>query len=224
MITVLTDEQNGFGAFLMFWKWLGVGIVCFFLIPKAIADTVLVGNADAGRQKSTACVACHNADGNSSVPAWPKIAGLPEKYLIEQLKEYRKGDKGTRFNPVMYAIVQGLSDQDIADLAAFFASQKRTAGSTASQWVLPGEKIYRGGNSKTGVPACSACHSAKGEGNIPAGFPPLSGQQPGYVIQQLEDFKAGTRANDPNAIMRDISKRMSDEEREAVGNYVSGLH
>ena len=185
----------------------------------------LPANAEAGRSKAAVCTACHNADGNSTVPAWPKIAGQPEKYLIEQLKEYRKGDKGTRFNPVMYGIVQALTDQDIADLAAYFASQKPALGTAKEAGLALGEKLYRGGNLKTGVPGCgSSCHGARGEGNIEAGFPALRGQHADYVIDQLKAFKSGARASDPNGIMRDIAKRMTDEEIQAVGNYVSGLH
>ncbi len=219
MITFLAVLQYAFGV-KMLRKWIGIGL--YFLIGAVAAD--LVGDPKAGQAKSGVCTACHNADGNATVPAWPKIAGQPVRYLIEQLKEYRKGDKGARFNPVMFGIVQSLTDQDIADLAAFFSSQKSTPGTAEQGSVALGQRIYRGGNSKTGVPACEACHSPTGLGNSPAGFPPLSGQHPDYIIDQLKAFRSGVRSNDPNEIMRDISKRMSDEEIEAVGNYVSGLH
>ncbi len=192
----------------------------------AFADTApnLIPDMSAGQQKSAACVSCHMVDGNSTVPAWPKISGLPEKYFIEQLKAFKAGDKGGRFNPVMLGFAAALSDQDIVDLAAFYASQKSTPGSTPQKFVALGEKIYRGGNGATGVPACSACHSPRGDGNIPAGFPALSGQHSDYIIEQLKAFRSGARANDINSIMRDISKRMTDEEIEAVSHYVSGLH
>ncbi len=124
----------------------------------------------------------------------------------------------------MVGFSTALSDQDMADLAAFYASQKATPGSTPAAFVVLGEKIYRGGNRATGVPACSACHSPRGEGNIPAGFPSLSGQHSDYIIEQLKAFRSGTRTNDVNGIMRDISKRMTDEEIKAVSHYVSGLH
>lgn len=202
---------------------LGVG---FFLI--GISNAVALeasGSVEAGKIKSNVCTPCHNADGNSAVPAWPKIAGQSEKYLVEQLKEYRKGTGGTRHNPVMYGIVQALTDQDIADLAAYFESQKPSPGAAKEAGLSLGEKIYRGGNLKTGVPGCGpSCHGARGEGNIAAGFPALSGQHADYVIEQLKAFKSGARANGPNGIMRDIAKRMTEEEIQAVGNYVSGLH
>jgi cytochrome c553 len=199
-----------------------VSLAVLFGMGVAIAD--IVPNIDAGRQKSQVCVACHMDDGNSVVPAWPKIAGQPEKYFIEQLNAFKMGDKGGRFNPVMMSFAAALSDQDMADLAAFYASQKTTPGATQQNFVALGEKIYRGGNSVTAVPACSACHSPRAEGNIPAGFPPLSGQHPDYIIEQLKAFKSGARSNDVNGIMRDIAKRMTDEEIQAVSNYVSGLH
>lgn len=192
----------------------------------AFADTApnLIPDINAGQQKSAVCVSCHMVDGNSTVPAWPKISGLPEKYFIEQLKAFKAGDKGGRFNPVMLSFAAALSDQDIVDLAAFYASQKSTPGSTPQRFVALGEKLYRGGNRTTGVPACSACHSPRGDGNILAGFPALSGQHSDYIMEQLKAFRSGARANDINSIMRDISKRMTDEEIEAVSHYVSGLH
>jgi cytochrome c553 len=193
-----------------------------FLMLSAVAADILPDLA-AGREKSSVCVVCHGGDGNSVVAAWPKIAGQSERYLIEQLKEFRKGQQGNRFNAVMYGIVQALTDQDIADLAAFYAVQKPTPGVVQEQWVSLGEKIYRGGNSASGVPACAGCHDPKGAGNALAGFPPLSAQQSDYVIEQLKAFKSGARLNDPNQIMQDITKRMTESEMEAVGHYVSGL-
>lgn len=218
MITFLKAQQNGV---LMVRKILWISLC--ILVGSAVAE--VTPDINAGREKAQVCVACHNRDGNSTVPAWPKISGLPEKYLIEQLKAFRKGEKGTRFEPSMYAITQPLSDQDIADLAAYYASQKTTPGAAKSEWLELGQKIYRGGNAKTGVPACGpSCHGMQGDGNAPAGFPPLSGQHPDYIIAQLKRFKDGTRSNDPNGIMKDIAKQMTDEEIQAVGNYVSGLH
>lgn len=174
--------------------------------------------------KAQVCSACHGADGNSPAPAWPKIAGQPEKYLIEQLKDYRKGQAGNRYDPNMYPMTAGLTDQDISELAAFYSAQKQIPGTSTADNIALGEKLFRGGNAATGVPACSACHDPRGDGNNPAGFPKLSGQYAAYTIDQLKKFKSGTRKNDPNGIMRDIAKKMTDQEMEAVSNYVSGLH
>lgn len=174
--------------------------------------------------KSQVCAACHGVDGNSTVGMWPKLAGQHEDYIIKELKEFRKGEKGGRNDPSMVTMAQGLSDEDIQELANFYANQKAVPGTTKQELLSLGEKIYRGGNLKTGVTACIACHGPTGDGNIPAKYPRLSGQQVEYTAIQLKKFRTGTRASDPNGIMRDIAKRMSDEEIEAVSEYVSGLH
>jgi cytochrome c553 len=188
------------------------------------ATQSLMGDPVLGQQKSQVCVACHGADGNSVVPAWPKIAGQLERYLVKELKEYRKGEKGGRFDPTMYPMTQSLSDSDIADLAAYFSKQTETIGNAKADLLALGEKIYRVGNLETGVPACAACHSPDGMANGPAIFPRLSGQFPEYTVDQLKKFRDNKRSDDPNGIMRDIAKRMTDEEMQAVSSYVSGLH
>lgn len=184
----------------------------------------ILGDIELGKAKSQVCAACHGVDGNSTVPTWPKIAEQGKLYLVKELIEYRKGNQGHRFEPSMYAMVQNLSDQDIEDLAAYFASQTMSPGSAKADLVTLGEKIYRGGNLETGVPACAACHGAKGEGNNLAKFPRLSGQHADYTLVQLKKFKTKARSDDPNSIMQDISQRMSEDEMKAVSSYVSGLH
>ncbi len=189
--------------------------------PAVVPPTATPVGAPA---KAQVCSACHGVDGNSPAPVWPKIAGQPEKYLIEQLKDYRKGQAGNRYDPNMYPMTAGLTDQDISELAAFYSAQKQTPGTSTADNIALGEKLFRGGNVATGVPACSACHDPRGDGNNPAGFPRLSGQYAAYTIDQLKKFKSGARKNGPNGIMRDIAKKMTDQEMEAVSNYVSGLH
>lgn len=193
-------------------------------VPTASAVPAVKGDPNRGQTLTQTCVACHGTDGNTNTPIWPKIAEQPEKYLIEQLKAFRLGNKGPRFDASMFAMTQSLSDQDINDLSAFYASQKSTLGKAQQNFVELGEKIYRGGNLETHVAACAACHGAKGDGNELAGFPRLSGQNSEYILAQLKKFKEGTRSNDPNGIMRDIAKKMSDSEMQAVSSYVSGLH
>lgn len=198
-------------------------------VDKAILDELKpegcpVGNIEAGKAKASVCAACHGVDGNSTVSIWPKISGQGDLYLIKELMEYRKGPQGHRFDPSMYAMVQQLTDRDIADLAAYFASQTMSGGAAKADLVALGEKIYRGGNLETGVPACAGCHGATGDGNNLARFPRLSGQHADYTMDQLKKFKAKTRSDDPNGIMRDISQRLSEDEMKAVSSYVSGLH
>lgn len=204
---------------MMYKAW--AGCILFFLCTSVLGG----GDAAVGQKKSEVCAACHGQDGNSVVPAWPSIAGQSEKYLVKELKEYRKGEKGTRFDASMYGMTQALTDQDIADLAAYFASQKPKIGLAKPDLVALGGKIYRGGNLKTGVPACGpSCHGIQGDGLELAGIPRLSGQQADYTSEQLKKFRSGARSDDPNGIMRDIAKRMTDEEIQAVSSYVAGLH
>ncbi len=182
------------------------------------------GNVEAGKSKTQTCVACHGPDGNSVVPNWPKIAGQYENYLEKQLKDFRQGEKGPRYEASMYAMVAALSDQDIADLAAFYASQKHTTGKAKSEYVALGERIYRGGNIQTGVSACIACHGPAGEGNEAAKFPKLAGQHAVYIENQLNAFRDGKRTNSPNDMMGSISHRLSADETKAVSSYIEGLH
>ncbi len=169
---------------------------------------------------ASVCAACHGADGNSPLPANPNIAGQHPQYLYKQLTNYKSGQ---RKNPIMNAIVANLSDADMRNLAAYFSQQKPQPGAAKNPDVIPaGQSFYRAGNASTGVPACSACHSPDGAG-IPAQFPRLAGQHVDYTLAQLQSFRTGDRANDPNSVMRTIASRMSDKDMAAVAEYVSGL-
>jgi cytochrome c553 len=171
------------------------------------------------------CAACHAGDGNSSVPANPKLAGQFSEYLEKQLTNFKPegGKKAERESPVMGGMVANLSPKDMRDVAAYFASQKLKPETAKDKTLaLQGEKIYRGGNLATGVAACAGCHGPAGAG-IPSEFPRIAGQFSAYVEAQLKAFKAGARGNDPNAMMRTIARRMSDDEIKAVAEYVSGL-
>lgn len=177
-----------------------------------------------GPAVSHTCAACHGPDGNSTVPNWPKIAGQWEDYLVKQLVEYRKGQSGPRFEPSMAAMAAPLSDQDIHELAAFYASQKQTIGKTDPAMLTLGEKIYRGGDLEHGVAACVGCHAPDGSGNQAAKFPRLGGQHALYIENQLRAFREGKRTNSPSNMMHDISVRMTDEQIKAVSSYIEGLH
>ncbi|WP_027858349.1 c-type cytochrome [Marinobacterium jannaschii] len=179
------------------------------------------GDAAAGKAKTAVCAACHGADGNSAIANFPKLAGQNEKYLLKQLKEIKGG---TRPVVEMTGLLDGMSDQDLADIAAYFASKKTTIGHAAKDQVAAGQSIYRAGVTKKGIAACTACHSPTGNGNGQAGFPALSGQHAAYVEKQLKAFRVGERANDPNKMMRDIAAKMSDVEIKAVASYIQGLN
>jgi len=179
------------------------------------------GDAGAGKKIAGACAACHGQGGNSAAPSFPKIAGLGEAYLLKQLKDFKSG---ARANAIMAGQVAALNDTQMADLAAYFASEKRTVGYAAKDKVALGEKVYRAGNKATGVPACMACHSMDGSGMSAAGFPALGGQHSAYIKSQLVAFQEDKRENDASRVMRDIAARMSNKEIDAVSAYIQGLH
>ncbi|KTD12000.1 cytochrome c4 [Legionella gratiana] len=172
--------------------------------------------------KAIVCAACHGQQGNSTNPEWPNIAGQHPKYFIKQLKDMK--DASLRNAPVMSALVATLSDQDMDDLAAYYAKMPLAQSSTPENFLKRGEQIYRGGDFAKKITACIACHGPKGTGNAQAGFPALSGQHAAYTVLQLNAFKEGKRKNDLNHIMQDISSRMSQEDMDAVAHYIEGLH
>ncbi len=179
------------------------------------------GDPAAGEAKSALCATCHGPDGNSELAVNPKIAGQNARYMIKQLQDFKSG---ARPGPIMAAMVINLSDEDIEDLAAYYAAQTPTLLGADADQVELAETLYRAGNGDLQVIACSACHSPTGSGNAPAGFPALGGQHPEYTLQQLKDFRSGLRANDPDGMMRIVTERLTDPELEALASYLAGLH
>jgi len=200
--------------------------ICLLLVTNVCAS----GDPQAGKQKATPCAACHGVDGNSVNPAWPKLAGQGEKYLVNQLQLFKKK---IRINTLMNPQAVNLSEQDIQDLAAYYAGQSASIGTADPEKEFQGEKlyvigerIYRGGNAETGVPACMSCHGPSGVGNAPAKFPHLAGQHTVYTAAQLRAYRSGARyqTDDNLNMMKDISSYMTDTEIDAVAEYISGLH
>lgn len=189
------------------------------------------GDAKAGQAKAAVCGACHGPDGNSAAPNFPKLAGQGERYLLKQLKDIKAGtapdakpDQGRKVLE-MTGLLANFSDQDLADLAAYFASQKMSVGAADPALVKRGEELFRGGNLTEGMPACTGCHSPNGAGNATAGFPHLGGQHAQYVSKQLTDFREGVRTNDGDSmIMRAIAAKLSNKDIAAVSSYIQGLH
>jgi len=179
------------------------------------------GDAAAGQAKTAVCTACHSADGNSVVGNFPKLAGQGEKYLLKQLNEIKSG---ARMVPEMTGLLTNLNDQDLADIAAFYASKKVQLGQAAADQVELGQTIWRAGVPEKGVAACTACHGPTGQGIDSAAYPALSGQHAQYVESTLNKFAKGERNNDPAQMMRDIAGKMSEAEMKAVAQYVQGLH
>ncbi len=203
-------------------KWLVLAAT--ISLAAGTAPAMAAGDAAAGKTKSATCAGCHGMDGKSVNPEWPNLAGQHPKYIEKQLKDFKAGTD--RNNATMAGMVAALSETDMADLAAYFSSLPRKAGTAAADedTLKLGEKIYRGGNPATGVAACIGCHGPTGAGNPEANFPALSGQHAKYVENQLKAFKAGQRKNDAGKMMRSIASKMSDEEIKAVAAYVQGLH
>ncbi len=213
-------------------KNLLINAVLSFVVTAVSGAAMAAGDAAAGEGKVTACAACHGSDGNSAAPTFPKLAGLGEKYILKQLHDVKSG---LRVIPEMAGQLDNLSDQDMADIAAYFTSNtmqlsgskelKVKVNSGLDVDALPlGERLYRAGNAETGTPACMGCHSPTGQGNAPAGYPRLGGQYPEYLEKQLRAFRGGNRVNDgDNMIMRGVASNMSDAEIIAVTNYIAGL-
>ncbi len=174
---------------------------------------------------SQICVACHATDGNSPAAANPKIAGQIPEYLHKQLANFKPqgGKKAERENALMAGMVANLSDADMRNLAAYYGAQKlKPAAARSKELAAIGQKLYRGGNAATGMPACAGCHGPAGAG-IPSQYPRIAGQFAEYIEAQLKAFRAGTRANDPNGMMRGVAVRMNDRDIQAVAEYVAGL-
>ena len=186
------------------------------------------GSIEAGKAKSQTCVACHGADGNSLITQYPKLAGQHEKYLEKQLKDLKlgmtSGGKQGRNEPVMGAMAMPLSEQDMAALAAYYASLPISNNSTPENVVEEGKVLYTAGDAERGVTACIACHGPRGNGTELSGFPKISGQHAEYIKAQLEKFRDGSRNNDMNAMMRVVAKKLTDAEIDTLSKYVGGLH
>jgi len=195
-------------------------IVCLLMLTSA--NTYAAGGDPAkGKTLSQTCAACHSVDGNSVNPVWPKLAGQHASYIVKQLVDFKKGN---RVNAQMTAMVASLSEQDMQDLGAYYASQKTTPGSAKPELIETGQLIYRAGDYTTGVPACMACHGPNGAGNPTALYPALAGQHADYTAIQLKMFKAEERSNDSNNMMRTITGPMTNLQIEAVSQYIQGLH
>jgi cytochrome c553 len=200
------------------WIVLTIGLVSTFLYNTGSAS----GDAEAGKVKSASCAACHGADGNSVNPEWPKLAGQHEGYLVKQLTYFKDGE---RVNETMKGMASNLSEQDREDLAAYFSSQKATIGAADPTQVEFGQKIYRSGNSSSGVAPCMGCHGPNGAGNPAANYPALRGQNAQYIETQLRGFASGQRHNEnAKKMMQILAARMTEREIRAVASYIQGLH
>jgi cytochrome c553 len=197
-------------------------LLMMFAIPALAADAAkgeaLYLNGNTARNV-TACIACHGASGNSSITQNPKLAGQFAAYLTKQMQDFRSS---SRASPIMGPLAKTLTDEDIANLAAYLDGQTTKLGAATGDETSRalGRNIYRAGIAAKGVPACAACHSPTGAG-LPAQYPRLSGQHQDYTVAELEHFRAGTRKN--SLPMTAIAERLSDKEIQAVADYIAGL-
>jgi cytochrome c553 len=198
--------------------WIATfGLFTLLASPHALA---LDGNAQAGGQKAAVCGACHGVDGNSVNPEWPRLAGQQASYIREQLAAFKAGK---RVNPVMSPNAMPLSEQDMADLAAYFSSQQLKGDEADPSLYKAGELLYRGGDASHEIPACMSCHGPEGKGNGPARYPSLRAQHSVYVYSQLKAFASGDRKPLSNDIMQAVAAKMTDEQMRSVASYVQGL-
>lgn len=195
-------------------------IVCMMVGLGWMSFAYAAGDAASGQGKVAVCSGCHGADGNSMIPSFPKLAGQGEVYLVNQLKDIRDGARNV---PQMMGILTDRTDQDLADMAAFYSTQKVTVGATNPDLLDLGRQIYRAGIAEKGVAACTACHSPTGAGNAQAGFPAVGGQHADYLISQLKAYRTETRTNGQAKLMQQVAALLSDKEIEAVASYMQGL-
>lgn len=200
--------------------------------PEPAPVPLKPGDAAAGQTKANVCVACHGMDGNAADPQYPKIAGQHEKYLVRQLQLFKAAE---RPGPLMQPIAATLSEQDMRDLGAYFATQNTVAGvadeskipDSDESWVQRGERIYRGGKPQTRTPACMACHGPSGRGIPGPSYPALAGQHAQYTKLKLEYFRQGStwgQGERINSVMVDVSKGLDDADIQALATYIEGLH
>lgn len=177
-------------------------------------------------QAAQVCVACHGADGQGISDLYPNLAGQHSKYMAKQLREFKAAMMGAegRMDPVMGGMVMALTPEMMDALSEYYSEMPAQAGTTPESVIEVAEPLYIGGDMERNIAACVACHGPRGNGTELSGFPKISGQNAGYIKLQLEKFRSGERNNDPNGMMRDVAKKLTDEEIEALAKYLGGLH
>ncbi len=193
------------------------------MLYLGITTTWAMGDAARGKTKAASCAACHGPTGISPTAEFPNLAGQQSHYTRKQLLDYRLGTKGGRPDPVMISMASALSDEDIADLAAYYAKQQPAQANTTAT-SKQGLALYYGGNFAKAIPACTACHGPHGQGINSAAYPDLRAQHADYTVKQLQLFRSGERHNDPNDMMRSIAAKLTDAEIHALAIYLAGMN
>ena len=191
----------------------------------------VTGSAEAGAAKAAVCTACHGPNGNSSNPEWPNLAGQNAAYTNEQLALFKAKKRN---NPIMAPIVEPLTEQDFADLAAYFSAQTPAGLEADPSYWKAGEALYKSGDATRSIPACTACHGPAGQGNSAAGYPSLRAQHSVYTVKQLQDYLTGNRYRDAadttkvhttrnSVMMTTIAQRLTPEDIRNLASYLQGL-
>lgn len=197
-------------------------VAALVLFVATSTGTVLAGNAEAGKTKAAACGGCHGMDGNSPMATYPKLAGQNEAYIKKQVMDFKANDK--RQNAIMFGMVAAVSEEDAADIGAYFQSQTTAATAPFDESKLArGRELYKGGDLQKGIPACQACHGPTGAGTAGVGYPSVGGQYVEYTLAQLKAFKDGSRSNDEKSLMRNIVKELSEDDMVALANYMASI-
>ncbi|HLT91299.1 MAG TPA: c-type cytochrome [Woeseiaceae bacterium] len=206
----------------MIVKYMALAIGALSFGTLAHAQVLVEGSVEAGQAKSVPCAACHGPDGNSVNPQWPSLAGQSARYIVQQLQAFKNGE---RSDPLMTPQAMMLSEEDMRNLAVYYAAQEPAPKTVADVSLLEkGQALYRGGDPESGAAACSACHGPTGRGNPAAAYPMLRGQYAPYVAKQLRDYASGQRKSDqPTRMMREIAVRLSEDDIVALASYVQGL-
>lgn len=200
-------------------------ILYFLTIPTLLISNVFAEEINTNSSKINRCITCHTITGNSTVGAWPKLAEQHKDYMIKQLFEYKKGKEGNRYDITMFGMLNGVSDDEINELAEHFSKQtlQKNKNKNDISKIELGKKIYLYGKNDEKITGCVGCHGMDGTGNKLANFPSLKWQHKEYLITQLKKFKTNERSNDINGIMRDIAFNMTDEHIDAVASYISSI-
>jgi cytochrome c553 len=209
------------GVFMRIKKRFALSALALFVMGVSLTIAAPALNGDPAKGKTLAtdtCSGCHGIDGNSETTTFPKLAGQHATYLLKELKDYKAEH---RVSEIMLPMTAALSDQDMIDVALYYASQKpKPAEVTKPDLLAIGKKLYLEGNSKNGVPSCDGCHEEDGSGS--ARFPRVAGQHVDYTLEELKRYSSGKR-NYGTKVMRTVAERLTPQEAEAVAQYMASM-